>query len=300
VFDDDGVGHPSANVLSISDALVVTQADTVPGWFPVTWSDTRWLQREAGVWLAIWLGTQVNGGELELMIGNPGTLPAAQYYDTSVPYSPTADPNPADISWNISGFGWANPVYLDMVAPPEIGDPTTAGGFSTDNSADGVILAYGPFTTDSTQIVPLYAEEFKAAYTASGTQKTRLVVFNDTGSGPGTTVLAASDELAPPNDGTPEWHTLAWSDTRHLPPSTNIWIATWFGTKTSTGEVQIPANIGQVSGNQRYQTGVTYSPTSDPVVPSWLDRGVTVSYPALIHLGTADDPLTKTGAGVIG
>ena len=154
-----------------------------------------------------------------------------------------------------------------------------SSGTIADNNGSGTIGAVGPFLSAGGGIPSKATLEIWGWTVASSSQKIRLCIFNDDGSGlhPSTTCVGVTDEVTLTDVANPGDHVYDFSNfTQQAAPTlvgtTNYWIAIWWGTSTGTG---FPEHLkGSSTSHSHYQSGVTYSSSAKPVVPSWNDGGI--------------------------
>lgn len=154
-----------------------------------------------------------------------------------------------------------------------------SSGAVLDNNATGVIGAWGPYQTNAQGGVPSKATiEIFDWSAAASSQKWRLCIFNDDGTGlhPSTTCVGVTDEItltdvANPGDHTYDFPNFTQQPAPTLLANTNYWISLWWGTSTGTG---FPDYLkAPFTSHSHFQSGVTYSSSAKPVVPSWTDGG---------------------------
>lgn len=178
-----------------------------------------------------------------------------------------------------------------VATPTAIPDGRTVGhqpgSFTTFESyTDGLAILCGYFTTDEWggDLTDGHIH-IQAPPTASDTQKLRLLVYADDGTGdhPSTTLVGVTDEVTMSLATGTGWKTIGgWTSFGGPPtldPDTKYWLGAWWGTKAGGGGSQISVSATDDSVKVIHgQSGITYSPTANPVVSSWGAGGTLRRY----------------------
>ena len=296
IYNDNGSGtNPGTTLVGVTDEMTVSDVTTMPSWITgSTWTSfggAPTLAARTKYWIGVWYGTQIGGNRAYLRANFSSN--AWNYLSTGlstpITYSPTANPGSSP-SWTTASAGYAS-IYSNYVSThATIGhdfNGASPSGFA-DNNTSGILIAQGPYTVEPLYTYLTGGSSWVRFFCGPGeSQKLRMLFLNDNGSltGPGTTVLAISDEFscdqvsAPSSSAYMSGSGFTWPAGSSLTANSNVWLGTWFGPQTG-GTGFNPWNElspGYVTADQYYQT-ITYTSTGIPTIGSWTDTAQKSSY----------------------
>jgi RHS repeat-associated protein len=297
VYADNGAGAPSTAPVGVTDAVTITQSTpagwiTFPGWSSFGGAPT--LAAHSTYWVGMWWGTKSATAEFEVAFDANGFL-VPQYSNTSASYSTSGNPT-------ISG-GWAPEyngaqysIYFTSSggSGSSLGYPAV-GTQGIDSNGDGTVVVGGSYNTGSQAVaVSVGKAYFNGMTTGSGSQKLRLAIYPDDGSGaPATTPLAVSDEVTITQATAPGWITFSgWTAAGGAPKlaaHTSYWVGLWWGTQTGSAAFEIGLDTNS-STPQYYNSSASYSSGSNPSLPGgWSASSPGQQYSVYV-VGTPSGP----------
>lgn len=172
----------------------------------------------------------------------------------------------------------------------------TIGTSTNDNSSGTIECTGNSFTTDANSLKLITGFAHFQGFSSAGTQsqKLRLAIFADNGSGtgPSTTVVAVTDEVVVTDSMVPGWVEFSgWTEMGGAPTlaaNTKYWLAWWTGpTGAGGGLALINFHLNTIGGGFVGDSfsSAAYSSTANPTVTSWSVSGSSEEYALYFVLG---------------